>query len=242
MSSLALIRSQVEQRVPGGLKVYQQCTGEILQTGIPALDECGMRKGTLTQIWAAQEASSGKTSILVSLLSRLTRDDHFCALVDAGDCFDPVGAEDSGVRLNRLLWIRCAPRSDRRIKTEMKPLEQAFKAADILVQNGGFALIAVDLGNIDVRSVKKVPLTTWFRFARVVEKTETALIFLTSCPVAQSCAALTLQASGLEACWMKAGCTHANVLTVTRHEINGERNRKPPQSANHSFDITSKWA
>ncbi len=31
----------------------------------------------------------------------------------------------------------------------LKPVEQAFKAADILVQNGGFGVIAIDLGNVE---------------------------------------------------------------------------------------------
>lgn len=76
-------------------------------------------------------------------------------------------------------------------KQKLNPLEQAFKAADILIQNGGFGLIAVDLRSIETKQLAKVPLTTWFRFARVAEKTQTSMVFLTNCP-AQNCAGATL--------------------------------------------------
>jgi hypothetical protein len=83
----------------------------------------------------------------------------------------------------------------------LKPLEQAFKAADILIQNGGLGLIVIDLGEIEERLVRKIPLTTWFRFARVIEKQPTALVVFATYPAAQSCAALTLHIKNPEAHW-----------------------------------------
>jgi hypothetical protein len=48
----------------------------------------------------------------------------------------------------------------------MKGLEQAFKCADLLLQDsGGFGLTIVDLAGISPRFVRKVPLTTWFRIS-----------------------------------------------------------------------------
>jgi hypothetical protein len=76
-----------------------------------------------------------------------------------------------------------------------------FKAADILIQNGGLGLIVIDLGDIEERLVRKIPLTTWFRFARVVEKQPTALVVFATYPAAQSCAALTLHIKNPEAHW-----------------------------------------
>src|SRR5437899_2625606 len=73
-----------------------------------------------------------------------------------------------------------------------KAVEQAFKAADILIQNGGFGVIALDLGNVDEKMIRKIPLTTWFRFARVMEALPTALVVMLTHSAAQSCAALTL--------------------------------------------------
>ena len=223
--------------------MYQRPAGEVLKTGIAAIDECGIRTAALSQIWAPPEHASGKTSVMVSLLSHVTARE-FCALVDASDCFDPTSAERSGIRLDHLLWVRCA----RTLKTKqgfpLGPLEQAFKSADILLQNGGFRLIAVDLGDIPERALKKVPLTTWFRFARVVEKTETALLFLSAYPAAQSCAGLTLDTRIVEACWGPRDPSHARLLSATRHEIAvaRQRSKKGPQSVKPVFHVTPKWA
>ena len=127
----------------------------------------------------------------------------------------------------------------------MKPLEQAFKAADILLQNGGFGLIAVDLSEIDERLLRKVPMTTWFRFARVVEKTSTALVFLTSYPAAQSCAGLTAHMKSLEPCWSNPGeISQARLLTGVKFEgeIGRDRLRRPVQSARPKFRASPVWA
>src|SRR5262249_52716793 len=164
MSSIALVRSQVESRLPGALSPHVRPELEMLATGIEALDRKtgGIPKGALTQICARGEVSSGKTTLLLSAMAAAR--EEFCALVDASDSFDPAYDDDAGVDSARVLWVRCERKSG------MRPLEQSFKAANIIVQNGGFGLTAVDLGSIEERAVRKVPLSTWFRFARVVEK------------------------------------------------------------------------
>jgi recombination protein RecA len=247
MASLAVIRAQVESRLPGALTVYERPAPEVFPTGIASLDEQigGIPQSALTQIHAPLNLSSGKTALLVSLMAQVTRREQFCALVDAGDCFDPQSAEAAQVNLARVLWVRCA------VRQRLKPLEQAFKAADILAQNGGFALIAVDLGNIEEKLVRKVPLTTWFRFARVVEKMPAALVFLLSYPVAQSCAGLTLRLACAEPGWSsteKPGegkISHAQLLTRLQCEveIGRSRIRKPVQSvARPGFAVIPQWA
>lgn len=131
-----------------------------------------------------------------------------------------------------------------RIKRGLKPLEQAFKAADILVQNGGVGLIAVDLSGIEERQVRRVPLSTWFRFARVVEKMRTALVFLMPYPAAQSCAALTLHLAGAS-CWASGkDARHAQFLRQLQCEAEAGRTRlrKPSQSARARFIATPIWA
>ena len=59
-----------------------------------------------------------------------------CALVDAEDAFSPHSAADAGVQLERLLWVRCGHSA-----------EHALKAADLLIQGGGFGLVVMDLGD-----------------------------------------------------------------------------------------------
>jgi recombination protein RecA len=240
MSSVSIIRSQVESKLPGALSPYVPPEPEMLTTGIEALD-CtigGIPKRGLTQICAPSGVSTGRTTLLLSFLEKVTSREEFSALVDASDCFDPASAEAAGVDLSRLLWVRCE--SGRR----MRPLEQAFRAADIIVQNGGFGLIAVDLGNIEERLVRKVPLSTWFRFARVIERMPTALVFLLSYPAAQSCSALTLHLKVRETRWQGSEkLSHAHFLSglECEFEIGRSRMRKPVQSAPQRFTATSVW-
>jgi recombination protein RecA len=244
MPSLAVIRAQVERRLPGALSVYERVVSETLPTGIVAVDGQmgGIPQGTITQICIPERISSGKTAILASLIAQLTQREHFCALVDASDCFDPASAEAVGADLSRMLWVRCGA------KHRLKPLEQAFKAADILVQNGGFGLIAVDLGNIEERQIRKIPLTTWFRFARVIEKMPTALLFFTTYPAAQSCAGLTLHMKSATPCWSGTGQVvdtqpHALSLAGMKFEVEaGRARRKPVQSERPKFAAAPVWA
>src|ERR1700760_3690730 len=135
MSSIAIIRSQVECRIPGALTIYARPEPEVFSAGIRSLngEMCGVPKGALTQVCAPAGVTSGRTSLLLSLLAQVTGKEQFCALVDAGDCFDPESADVVGVCLSRLLWVRCSG-------SGTKSVEQAFKAADILIQNGGFGV------------------------------------------------------------------------------------------------------
>ncbi len=45
--------------------------------------------------------------MMMSALAAATRRQEACALVDAGDTFDPASAQLAGIDLQRLLWIRC---------------------------------------------------------------------------------------------------------------------------------------
>lgn len=239
MSSIAIIRSQVERRIPGALTIYERPVPEVFSAGISAMDSGmgGIPRGALTQICAPVGISSGRTTLLLSLLAQVTGKEQFCALVDASDNFDPESGDAVGVCLSRLLWVRC-------IQHGMKAVEQAFKAADILIQNGGFGVIAIDLGNVDEKLVRKIPFTTWFRFARVMEALPAALVILLPYSAAQSCAALTLnlaasvQWSGTE--------TISHTRLISRVEFNVEvgrpRVKKPVQSASIHFTVRPQWA
>jgi hypothetical protein len=78
------------------------------------------------------------------------------------------------------------------------PVEQALRAADLLLQSGGFGLIAIDLAGVPVKIARRIPLTTWFRFRRAIEPTPTILLAIGEKPCAQTCATLCLQMAGQE--------------------------------------------
>ncbi len=134
--------------------------------------------------------------------------------------------------MSHLLWVRCGKSQSR-----LKPLEQAFKVTDVLLQSGGFGLILVDLGNIEDRLVQKVPLSTWFRFSRVVEKQATALVFIEQQPHATSCAELVLR--------MTSAPAHFSGKLITKFNLKAEvmrtREKKPIQPASH-FCLQPLWA
>jgi hypothetical protein len=239
MPFVSVIRAQVERRIPGSLTIYERSTPEVFPTGITEID-CvvgGIPKGALTQICAPASVTSGRTTLLLSLLAQITGQEQFCAVVDTCDCFDPESASAMGVCLSRLLWARCSDHG-------LKSVEQAFKSADILIQNGGFGLIALDLGGIDEKLIRKIPPTTWFRFARVMEVLPTALVVMMTHSAAQSCAALTLN-MGASAQWSGAETlSHTQLIANVQFDlaIARTRTKKPVQSATTSFTARPQWA
>jgi hypothetical protein len=82
-------------------------TPEMVSSGIPQLDALtgGLARGCLTEICGT--ASSGRTSVLLFALARATQRGEVCALVDAGNAFDPASAAAAGMEMTRLLWVRC---------------------------------------------------------------------------------------------------------------------------------------
>ena len=149
---------------------------DLLPTGLPAID---IPRGTLTETHGP--ASSGRTSILTAALARATRRPEFCALIDSGDTFDPHTAAEAGVLLPNLLWIRCGGSA-----------ENALKAADLIVQAGGFGIVALDLAGVAPREARRISLASWFRLRNAVEKTSTALMVIEEELNAHSCSTLQI--------------------------------------------------
>ena len=236
MNSTALLRTQIESCIPSAFASHKPPQHKFIPTGLAQIDELtgGLPLSALTEICGSRLASSGKMSVYASLLAQATTtQEMFCALVDARDSFDPLSAEATGMTLPRLLWVRCGKTGQK-----LPPLEQAFKVADILVQSGGFGLIVIDLSGIPERAVSKVPLASWFRFSRVVEKQPTALVFIEQQPHATSCARLVLNLKTMPAAWPGNLLTHFSVEV----EVIRMLERKPVHSARPVFPLKSQWA
>jgi recA bacterial DNA recombination protein len=213
-----------------------------MPTGVSTIDSAigGIPCGGITEIIGPLWCSAGRKSLQAQLLTCATRD-QFCALVDANDSFDPRSAKTAGVNLERVLWIRGGGRG-------VKALEQAFKASDLLLQgSGGFGLIMVDLAGIPERLVRKVPLTTWFRFRSVVEKIAGPLVFVTPSPVLGTCASLTLTLSTGEIRWSlptPESPEHARLPAgLDFHvEVGTRRSFKKPSQPIRTFSAQRRWA
>ena len=72
-------------------------------------------------------------------------------------------------------------------------LVQVLRSTDLLLESGGFGLIVLDLADMPSQSVRRIPLTTWFRFRRAVEHKPTILLAIEQHPIAGSCSSLLLQ-------------------------------------------------
>jgi hypothetical protein len=153
---------------------------------------------------------------MLAALAEATRRQEICALVDATDSFDPASAATAGIDLNRLLWVRCSERLTVPCRKEKaasalgrpardsfafaSAVEQVLKVSDLLLQGGGFGMVALDLGDVPPESMRRVPLTSWFRFRRAVEPTATVLLVVEQEPWAKTCASLVVQLRREEVC------------------------------------------
>ena len=246
---------------------------EMVASGIAAIDALtgGLPRGCLAEICGP--ASSGRTTLLLAALAAATRRGEFCALVDAGDALDPRSVAAAGIELEKLLWVRCGENLPRRHRsTETKnsqgkknskfakdeshsgedSLEQLLRATDLLLESGGFGLIALDLADVPPMIARRIPLTTWFRFRRAVEHTPTVLLAIERQSIAGSCSSLLLRlgAAGNRAGTQNRECmtpTHAQLLTGLEIKVEVVRSRmghdrKPARSAEITFASKTAWA
>ncbi|HWR54110.1 MAG TPA: hypothetical protein VN428_23570 [Bryobacteraceae bacterium] len=197
-ASAALLKSQIESALGAPFLTWrEQRHGELVPTGVPELDAVtgGLPRGAITDLYGS--ASSGRTSLLLSTLAEATVRQEVCAVIDSSDAFDPASAAASGADLARILWIRCSGRPDR-----------ALKAADMLVQAGGFGLVALDFAGVAASVTRRIPLASWHRFRKAVENTPAVLLVVEEEPTVKSCASLVLEMRRERAAWTgMAGCS-----------------------------------
>ena len=193
--NLAALRKEVESalahRVVSPFNYRDRKIVETVSAGIPEIDSLsgGLPRGGLTEICGPP--CSGRTSLLIAALAARTAEAEACALIDGRDAFDPYSAEAAGVELQKLLWVRC------------RNIEQSLRATDLLLQGGGFGMVALDLSDIPAETVRYVQLNVWFRFRRAVEDTRTIFVVVEQEPNAKTCASLVLRMGMREGEWSK---------------------------------------
>lgn len=148
-------------------------------TGVAALDEIlggGWPRAALAELRGRR--SSGRTAVLYTSLAASLAAGLTVALVDCGGALDPRFAQNSGIELARLLWIR----SDG---------THALKAADLVVNAGGFDLVALDVGDERPR----VPSAAWIRLKHGAEKQGTTILVVTTASLVGAFASTTVELS-----------------------------------------------
>ena len=169
MLDQSLSPSEIASLTLSGSELCEKTHRQYLGTGIRTLDlllSGGIPRGHITQIMGP--SSSGKTSLLLSILAQATARGEWVAYLDPFSSLDPAFAQKAGIDLKRLLWIR-GPK-------------KIFKATDILVGAGGFGIVVLDLvtqgRTMDPRIFQDVPFPVWFRLKRAARQTSTALLIL----------------------------------------------------------------
>ena len=163
-------------------QMQQKDRGNPLSLGIPRFDHYlgGCPRGRITEI--VGNSSTGRTGLLHRLLAQAGANGEYCAIVDTSNSFDPESASMAGVRLDMLVWVKCSGN-----------VEHAMKAADLLIHSGGFGVVALDFCDVSAQSLRRIPLSSWYRFRRVVENTSTVMMVVGREGNAKSCASLRLE-------------------------------------------------
>jgi hypothetical protein len=162
-SKIVDLRNLLAERFPQSLRPANSC----LSTGISTLDQAmagGLWKNCITEL-SSPHVSAGSAFLLHTLLHAAHRDRYFLALIDGRDSFDPATAGNS--RLRNLFWIRC------------HNAIQAMKASDLLLRDGNFPVVILDLVLNPAEELRKIPQTSWYRLQRLIELIPTVCLILT---------------------------------------------------------------
>jgi recombination protein RecA len=144
-----------------------------------------LRQGAMTEL--VGPLSSGRTSVLTLCLRTVTRAGGLAALVDVDHVFDPGSADEAGVDLRRVLWVRGEGRR-----------RDALKAIDLLARCPGFRLIALDVGE----SPPRVSLSVAFRLRLAARRSGASLLIVGARRVLGGAAAFTVQTWRGQVVWV----------------------------------------
>lgn len=161
LRSLLAVRFPERTRGPrGGVSAAVRPVDDALGGGLPT--------GRMTELVSAVPSGGGQT-VIAKLLEATQAARQRLALVDGADGFAPE-AVPAGM-LRHLVWVRCrAP-------------EQAFAAADILVRDGNYAAIVLDLRGCAERVLRRSPASAWYRLQRAAEGGSVAVLVQTTFPL-----------------------------------------------------------
>ena len=164
----------------------------IIPTTLDAIDALlggGLQRGKLVEL--VSRRASGRFSIVLSALAAATTMGEAVALIDLGDHFDPQLAEENGIDLRRLLWVR--PHT----------VKEAVMSAEMVTATG-FQLVVVDVGLHPLRG-RRPPEAAWVRLARTAESHGAAMLVSSPYPLTGTACEAVLQGTISRARWIGRG-------------------------------------
>jgi recA bacterial DNA recombination protein len=197
--------------------LWRQTRDERAETGVPAIDAAlggGWARGHLSEIIGPR--SAGRTTLLCHALAAAVDRGEAVALIDPCDRFDPISASESGLDLQRLLWVRGAGdlrvsgtgdlrvsgtgdlrvsgTGDLRVSgtNDASCGLTSLKAMNLVLQAGNFGLVALDLSDVRATSMRAFPFTTWLRMSRVIEGSQTVALLVGEDHLARSAGGITV--------------------------------------------------
>lgn len=135
---LSEVLKEVESQFGKGslmlLDSVQTSDCDVISSGSILLDEAlgvkGYPRGRIVEIYGPE--SSGKTTLALTAVAEVQKNEGRCAYIDAENSIDPEYARKIGVKIDELVISQ--PDSG----------EQAFEIVDMLAKSGAFDLIVID--------------------------------------------------------------------------------------------------
>lgn len=176
----------------------------------------GLRKGTLMELTGWR--SAGRFATVLAVLASVTGTGEAAALIDAGDGFDPANAEEAGVDLDRILWVR------------PEKIREAIHCAELVIQTG-FPLVVVDFG-LRLRGTRPCD-AAWVRLARAAEHHGSVLLVSSPWPLAGGASEAVITLDRPRGVWTGGGRSPSlltgidTTLRLDRHRHRRTGEQKP---------------
>ena len=169
--------------------------------------------------------------------------EHFNARrADASDPLrqiDRRAADEARERANSPAVVEGCMRRDAK---PWSKLDKALRAADQILQSGGFRVVVLDLACIPADQALRIPSATWYRFSRAAQEGDAILLLLTQEPCARSSAKCVLDCSPRlapnESSHVFGSMTHA--AEVIRQRVANPYGKKAPGRA-VEWSSTAPW-
>jgi RecA/RadA recombinase len=218
----ARLRSAAEQPAPARLS-----TGS---PGLDALTGGGLVRGRIVELSGPR--SSGRMSAVLTMTAAVQAAGELAAIVDVADALDPRSAASAGVELPRLLWVR------------PKSVVDGLKAADWVLDAGGFGLVVLYLAGTDAQVAEADAKTgwrrrastvrgeaPWIKLARRAERARAALVVVGDRPLVGTVAAVSLAAERGRVRWVGGDGGAPRLLDGVSGKIAVARSKLGPPAA-----------